>query len=251
MQHVSGLLARGLGEGNPEFDAAAARCIELGSAVLAEQDEKRKRWQTSAPKPSCSKKSRRLGSLPRSRPSARSADRSTEQMVAAVQHEDGRPGWPEGRLAVWGVSAWKPPGAVPKTGLSRLSATDCLQTSHAITDNVGRTKKKIIIIIIIRSHFGSSRCWTSAPQRLEPKWSSHLGQSCAKVVTSRFPCCLLAFSRWFLGRVFGIMATVVNGNGRSCGALSAGILGLMCVTLQEAAFRNAQDVVAIGHDTTC
>ena len=35
MQHVSGLLARGLGEGNPEFDAAAARCIEVGSAVLA------------------------------------------------------------------------------------------------------------------------------------------------------------------------------------------------------------------------
>ena len=40
MRHVSGSLARGLGEGNPEFDAAAARYIELGSAVLAEHDEK-------------------------------------------------------------------------------------------------------------------------------------------------------------------------------------------------------------------
>ena len=45
------------------------------------------------------------------------------------------------------------------------------------------------------------------------------------------------------------MATVVNGNGISCGALTAVILGLMCVTLQKAAFRSAQDVVAIGHDT--
>ena len=107
----------------------------------------------------------------------------------------------------------------------------------------------IIIIIIIRSHFGSSRCWTSAPQRLEPKWSSHPGQSCAKVATSHFPCCLFALSRWFLRRVFGIMATVVSGNGRSCGPLTAVILGLMCVTLQGAAFRSAKDVVAFGHDS--
>ena len=99
---------------------------------------------------------------------------------------------------------------------------------------------------IIRSHFGSSRCWTSAPQRLESKWSSHLGQSYAKVATSRVPCCL---SRWFLGRVYGIMATVVNENGRSCGALTAVILGLMCVTLQGAVLRSAQDVVALGHDS--
>ena len=40
MQQVSGLLVRGLGDGNPEFDAAAARCSELGSAVMAEHDEK-------------------------------------------------------------------------------------------------------------------------------------------------------------------------------------------------------------------
>ena len=33
-------------------------------------------------------------------------------------------------------------GAVPKTGLSRLSATNCFQTAHyAITNNVGHTKK--------------------------------------------------------------------------------------------------------------
>ena len=37
------------------------------------------------------------------------------------------------------------------------------------------SKRVKIIIIINRSHFGSCRCWTSAP-RLEPKWSSHLGQ---------------------------------------------------------------------------
>ena len=64
-----------------------------------------------------------------------------------------------------------------------------------------------------------------------------------------FPCCLFVLSRWFIGRVFGIMATVVNWNGRSCGALAAVIFGLMCVTLQGAAFRSAQDVVANGHDT--
>ena len=40
MQQVSGLLVTGLGEGSPEFDAAAARCIELGAAVMAEHDEK-------------------------------------------------------------------------------------------------------------------------------------------------------------------------------------------------------------------
>ena len=39
------------------------------------------------------------------------------------------------------------------------------------------------------------------------------------------------FSLWFLGRVSGIMAAIVNGNGRSCGALSAVILGLMCAPL--------------------
>ena len=37
---ITDLLVRGLGEGNPEFDAAAAPCVELGSAVLAEHDEK-------------------------------------------------------------------------------------------------------------------------------------------------------------------------------------------------------------------
>ena len=57
------------------------------------------------------------------------------------------------------------------------------------------------------------------------------GQRCAKVVTSRFPSCLFALCRWFLGRVFGTMATVVNGNERSCGALTAVILGLLCVKL--------------------
>ena len=45
------------------------------------------------------------------------------------------------------------------------------------------------------------------------------------------------------------MATVVSGNGRSCGALIAVILGLMGVTLQGAALRSAQDVVALGHDS--
>ena len=45
------------------------------------------------------------------------------------------------------------------------------------------------------------------------------------------------------------MATVVSGNGRSCGALIAVILGLMCVTLQGAALRIVHDVVALGHDS--
>ena len=27
-----------------------------------------------------------------------------------------------------------------------------------------------------RSHFGSSRCWTSAPKRLEPRWNLIVGQ---------------------------------------------------------------------------
>ena len=35
------------------------------------------------------------------------------------------------------------------------------------------------------------------------------GQSCAKVVTSRFFCGFI--SRWFLGRVFGNMATITSG----------------------------------------
>ena len=58
-------------------------------------------------------------------------------MVAAVQHEDGRPGWPEGRRAVWGVSDWKPWAPSRKPGTSRVYATECFQTSHyAVTDNV-------------------------------------------------------------------------------------------------------------------
>ena len=45
------------------------------------------------------------------------------------------------------------------------------------------------------------------------------------------------------------MATVVNGSARSCGVLLALVLGILCVMLQGATHRIAQDAVAIGHDT--
>ena len=35
-----------------------------------------------------------------------------------------------------------------------------------------------------RSHFGSCRCWTSAPQRLEPRWSTHPDQLVPKWLRS-------------------------------------------------------------------
>ena len=41
IQEVSDLLASGLGEGNPEFDAASARLIELGMAPLEEAANRR------------------------------------------------------------------------------------------------------------------------------------------------------------------------------------------------------------------
>ena len=50
---------------------------------------------------------------------------------------------------------------------------------------LAKEKKPMLIIIIImtmtdiRGHFGSSRCWTLAPQRLEPRWNLIVGQSCA------------------------------------------------------------------------
>ena len=47
----------------------------------------------------------------------------------------------------------------------------------------------------------------------------------------RWVATVVNFFRWFLGRVSGFIATVVHGNGRSCGALSAVILGLMCAPL--------------------
>ena len=42
-QEVSDLLARGLGEGDPEFDAAWARLIELGARQMAKKKAKRKK----------------------------------------------------------------------------------------------------------------------------------------------------------------------------------------------------------------
>ena len=53
----------------------------------------------------------------------------------------------------------------------------------------------------------------------------------------------------FFGRVIGCMATVVNGNARSSGVLTAVFLGLLCVMLQGATHRIAYDAVAVGHVT--
>ena len=43
IQEVSDLLASGLGEGDPEFDAAWARLIELGARQMAKKKAKRKK----------------------------------------------------------------------------------------------------------------------------------------------------------------------------------------------------------------
>ena len=43
IQKVSDLLASGLGEGDPEFDAAWARLIELGARQMAKKKAKRKK----------------------------------------------------------------------------------------------------------------------------------------------------------------------------------------------------------------
>ena len=44
----------------------------------------------------------------------------------------------------------------------------CVGLSECVT--------QCLFVSLVRSHFGSSRCWTSVPQRLEPRWSSHPGQ---------------------------------------------------------------------------
>ena len=64
---------------------------------------------------------------------------------------------------------------------SAPSSSHCLQQRALIPNH-------IIIIIIIRRHYGSNRCWTLVPQRLEPRWNLIVGQ---KLSQSGYVCCFL------------------------------------------------------------